>query len=445
MSAITDFAAFVAAPRPISAATRETVRLHIIDTLGALLASSRTGEGQALLRFRSQAGASRDMAVNLMTLAALTRLSEIDDIHLASMTTPGSIVIPGALAIAAGVACDDRDRLVEAIVAGYEAMTRLGLALDGPAILYRGIWTTYFAAPFGIAAVASRLLRLDAAQTANALALALTYTAPGVGHHNAPTTSRWLAAGHAARNGLAAAQAAQAGFTADTNMLDGAFLPGVYAITPKAAALTEGLGTRETLAEVSFKPWCAARQTMAATQALKEIMAGGVRAEEITAVKVAVLPPHRKMIDHGVTPGDRASYLTSLPYNMAVAAVAPQLADALSPNADDVPAAVPNFISKISIEADESLLAGYPREWAAHVTVTTPSGSREKRVASVPGDPTQPFGEAEVTAKFLRFVALVIGQGEASTLLGALDQAPATVLELVERALSASAASSRPR
>ena len=32
--------------------------------------------------------------------------------------------------------------------------------------------------------------------------------APGVGHHNAATTSRWLAVGHAARNGLAAALAA---------------------------------------------------------------------------------------------------------------------------------------------------------------------------------------------------------------------------------------------
>jgi 2-methylcitrate dehydratase PrpD len=100
---------------------------------------------------------------------------------------------------------------------------------------------------------------------------------------------------------------------------------------------------------------------------------------------------------------------------------------------------------QISIEADESLFAGYPREWAAHVTVTTSSGSRERRVASVPGDPTQPFGEADVTAKFRRFVAPVIGESEASALLGAVDQAPAKVQDQVEWALSASAASSRPR
>ena len=54
------------------------------------------------------------------------------------------------------------------------AMTRLGRVISGPDVLYRGIWPTYFSAPFGIAAVAARLLQLDANQTAHALALALT-------------------------------------------------------------------------------------------------------------------------------------------------------------------------------------------------------------------------------------------------------------------------------
>ena len=53
------------------------------------------------------------------------------------------------------------DDLAAAIVAGYEAMIRLGAAIDGPSVLYRGIWPTYFAAPFGAAAVAARLFRLD--------------------------------------------------------------------------------------------------------------------------------------------------------------------------------------------------------------------------------------------------------------------------------------------
>ena len=80
-------------------------------------------------------------------------------------------------------------------------MVRLGAAIGGPSVLYRGIWPTYVAAPFGVAAVAARLNELDAAQAAHALALALTLAAPGVGHHNAATTSRWFAIGKPRRTG----------------------------------------------------------------------------------------------------------------------------------------------------------------------------------------------------------------------------------------------------
>src|SRR5262245_61191838 len=215
---------------------------------------------------------SGSLALDLATRCALARLSEIDDIHLASMTTPGAIVIPGALTLAAALPEAKAADVIAAILAGYEAMTRLGRAIDGPTVLYRGIWPTYFAAPFGVAAVAARLLKLDEKQAASALALALTFAAPGVGHHNAATTSRWFAAGNAARNGLNAALAAQQGFTSDLRLVEGNFLSGIYGVTPDLAAFTDGLDERLALTEVSYKPWCAARQTMAATQALKDIV-----------------------------------------------------------------------------------------------------------------------------------------------------------------------------
>src|SRR5580704_8138146 len=183
----------------LPAATQAVARLHVIDAVGAWVAGAHTAEGRALIAFR---GPVPDLA----TACALARLSEIDNIHLASGTTPGGVVIPAALVIAATRGVTDTAAICEAIVAGTEAMVRLGTAIGGPAILYRGIWPTYFAAPFGVAAVAARLWDLDAAQTANALALALALSSAGVGHHNAATTARWFALGNAPRNGLAAAQ-----------------------------------------------------------------------------------------------------------------------------------------------------------------------------------------------------------------------------------------------
>jgi 2-methylcitrate dehydratase PrpD len=420
MTAIESFGTFLAELRAvhIPRAVADKLRLHVADVIGAWIGGRQTAEGRALTAFRAKArseGHGAPVADDVAANCALARLSEVDDIHLASMTTPGAIVVPGALTLARASPEADPGDLMAAIVGGYEAMIRLGRAIDGPSALYRGIWPTYFAAPFGLAAVAARMMRLDARQTSHALALALTFAAPGVGHHNAPTTSRWLAAGNAARNGLSAARAAQAGFTSDLDLLDGAFLASVYGLTPNGTALTDGLGTTWLLNQVSLKPWCAARQTMAATQALREILADGVAAADISEVRAAVLPPHRRMIDHGVAPGDRASHLTSLQYQMAVAALAPHAALDVAQSPDAVAPALHAFMQRVTVTADDALLAGYPALWAARIAVVTPAGTRERAVTHVPGDPSRPLDRRQLADKFHAMVAPALGRerGEA--------------------------------
>jgi len=314
-------------------------------------------------------------------------------------------------------------------------MVRLGAAIDGPSVLYRGIWPTYFAAPFGVAAVASRLLKLDALQCANALATALIMASPGTGHHAAPTTARWLAIGHAASRGLAAALSAQAGFTSDLKLAEGDFLKGIYGFELRTEILAQGLG-EPAIDRTSFKPWCAARQTMAATQALREVIAGGVSSESITAVEAAVLPPHLRMIDHGVTLGDRFSYLTSVQYQMAVAGVAPDEAFRLSGPSEGAAAAIAGFMGRIAVRGDESLRgAGYPDAWPSRVVVATSSGRREHTVTHVPGDPARPVGETDVKQKFRRVTAPVLASEQADAMfarsLSALDRPSALVQELL--------------
>jgi 2-methylcitrate dehydratase PrpD len=446
MSALERLAGAIAGCEARSESVREAIEMHLVDTVGAWTASTWTAEGLALLQFRAAMRASGqagdDPALDLATRCALTRLSEIDDIHLASMVTPSAVIIPGALTLAQTMPAAMADDVMGAILAGIEAMTRLGRAIDGPTILYRGVWPTYFAAPFGIAAAAARLFKLDEQATANALALALTLAAPGVGHHNAATTARWFALGHAARNGLVAALAARQGFTSDCSLVEGQFLPAVYGVTPDLAALTDGLGERVALTEVSFKPWCAARQTMAATQALKEIIEGGIAPASMGEITVSVLPPHLKMIDHGVVVGDRASHLTSVQYCMAVAALAPEQAFDLQQAPLQLPPAVRTFMAKIKVEADDGLLADYPRSWPARVRVAAAgSAQHERMVTHVPGDPARAFDRARVHEKFLGFVAPALGPEEAERMLARCRAAPAAgefapLLDAIEQTCS---------
>src|ERR1700733_3375306 len=136
--------AFAAEARVSPPELREKLALHMVDTVGAWIASRRTTEGAALLAWRRtlREGIPRETVASLRldvaTHCALARLSEIDDIHLASTTTPGAIVVPAALP------GDDPDALAGAILAGYEVIIRIGEAIDGAASLQRGIWPTYF-------------------------------------------------------------------------------------------------------------------------------------------------------------------------------------------------------------------------------------------------------------------------------------------------------------
>src|SRR5262249_19563343 len=147
MTALEQLGRHIAGSKCLSPAARELVELHLVDTVGALIASTRTVEGASLLRFRA---AMRERgqgawALDLATRCALARLSEIDDIHLPSMMTPGAIVIPGALTLAGALPTVAADDVIAAILAGTEAMTRLGRALDRPALPHPGLWPAHFA------------------------------------------------------------------------------------------------------------------------------------------------------------------------------------------------------------------------------------------------------------------------------------------------------------
>jgi 2-methylcitrate dehydratase PrpD len=419
---------------------QDLLALHVIDTVAAWVAAAPTAEARQLRKFRAVAHlAAPDPAQNILINCASVRLSEVDDIHIGAMITPGSIVVPAALSIAASLPAVDIIALREAIVAGYDAMVRFGLAVDGPKILYRGIWPSYFAAGFGVAAVAARLLNLTEQQAAHALALALTMTPPGVGMPHGATTARWLGAGASARNGLLAARAAQAGFTSDLGLLDGKYLTGIFDVTPDVAALTKNLGEHFLLRDVSFKPWCAARQTMAPTQAFREIVAQGVDVASITAVEVSSPPSFVRMIDHGIGDGDRMNRMTSVQYQLAIAVLDPAAAYDISHSGTVAPA-VSALMSKIKVVADESLTAGFPAVWPASVRVRAGDAVKERKLAKVPGDPGRPFGESDIRAKFHAMADRAIGADKVDHLIAATRRmldggaTPAQLLSETEQA-----------
>jgi 2-methylcitrate dehydratase PrpD len=120
MSSLEQLGAFVAGYRP-DADALGSVRLHAADVVGAWIAATATAEGKALLSFQSAGATLHD---RIAIHCGLARLSEVDDIHLGAMITPGAIVVPSALILAACLPDADVADVPAAIVAGYEATVR---------------------------------------------------------------------------------------------------------------------------------------------------------------------------------------------------------------------------------------------------------------------------------------------------------------------------------
>jgi 2-methylcitrate dehydratase PrpD len=156
----------------------------------------------------------------ILASSAAARSTEMDDIHLASCTTPGSVVVPTALALASAGDLVSPRTFLSAIATGYELLIRLGLAIDGPAVLSKQVWPTLFAASLGSAATAARTYGLSIAETAGAFATALAFSTGTAIRPPSPTTSRWLTLGAATWNGVLAVRAARAGMLGNRDLLE---------------------------------------------------------------------------------------------------------------------------------------------------------------------------------------------------------------------------------
>jgi 2-methylcitrate dehydratase PrpD len=398
VSVIDELASFVtgAEASGLPEAQRERLALHLTDTVVAALAGARIPEGKALQNF----GNARALADRIGRRAASIRLTEIDDIHLPSCTTPSAGIVPVALALAASEQNFDAEDVASAIWAGTEITTRIGVAAGGPQILYRGIWPTYLAAPVGAAAAAARLFGLDEARTSHALSLAFMLMAGGVGRIHGAPSGRWFLYANAVAAGVAAAEAARADYRGDPQLLDKNWVADTHGIALDRARLTDGLGNGSVYAALSIKPFCSAKQAIAAVEAFRAIVhEENVRYEAISEIRVRVPPAYAGMIATRAEPGARQSTLVSVAYQIALAALAPERlydVDRSTPSAD---IDVMQFAAKVEVTPETALENFYPQHWPAEVEVEAGGKAFKRRVVAAAGDPEQPLGRAGIDEK----------------------------------------------
>jgi 2-methylcitrate dehydratase PrpD len=343
-----------------ASAPPDIIDLHIRDTVAALLVGIRTREGRALAQLYGR----RAELAERVAAAAIARLSECDDIHLASCVTPGSVVIPVALAFAGTRGIDDVNR---AIAAGYSAGLSLGLGIGGTNALAAGVWPSLVATPLMAAVTVSRLSGGDPDRLAHAMALSLAGAGGRLGRPTGSRTGRWFVFAEAVAKGIRAAEAAGQGFQGDLTLLSKSWLQAQAGHEAVDMNLFASPSPVPSISDVGFKPFPIARQGANAVAAFQRVLSRGLDPRRIDAVEVFVPAMNVALLSRTVADDDRLSRLSSMGFQLACAAFAPELLY----ETERLPSAsFLDFAHRVNVAPAGDLETHLPDHWPARVVVT---------------------------------------------------------------------------
>jgi 2-methylcitrate dehydratase PrpD len=385
-------------------------------TLFAEALAEELDHGKARL-VPSGRGATTRAAALINGIAAHT--IEFDDIFRDGIYHPGAPVIAAALALAESKGAGG-ERLVRAIIAGYEISTRLAQAVNPSH--YRYWHTTGTIGSFGSAAAAAALLKLGPRETLHALANAGTLAAGLQQAFRADAMSKPLHAGHAAERGLLTALAAARGVTGAPDILEGAAGFGAaMSDAPEWDAACAGLGTRWNILSMTQKNHAACGHAHAAIDACLALRAEhGLTPEKIRAVTVGT---YRQAVEITGNAEPRTVFEAkfSLPYCVAAAIALGRVRTEAFADEAMRDRELRALAARVRLAVDPSHDAAFPGRRAATVTIETTAGERLVREALTrKGDPDSPLSDAELNDKYDELVTPIIGAEAAKTLLANL-------------------------
>src|SRR3984885_10361995 len=324
--------------------------------------------------------------------AASANVLEYDDTHLPTVMHPAAPVAPGLFALAEAKGASGAE-LLHAFILGVEVSCRVGNAVM-PHHYRRGAHITATCGIFGAAAAAGRLLGLDPVWMNWALGHAATQSAGLV--ESLGSMSKSIGVGNAARNGLAGALFAEAGFTAAERAIEGKYgFAAVASDTADLSKITEGLGERWEILANAYKPYPCGVVLFPVIDACLELRKRlTLPVGRISRVVVRGHPLLRERTDRPDV-ADGRSAKVSLQHSVAIALLQGAAGLAQFTDAAVGDPAVQALRDKVTAEDEASI----PVE-AAIVTVRLADGSSiGEHVRDGRGTPGRPMSDIELDVK----------------------------------------------
>lgn len=394
----------------VPAAVVAHAKLLTLDTLGAALAGVPTAEGQAAIRAaRTLApvdGPSTVWGTALRTTRAAAALvngiaahaQELDD--FGGCDHSGAVVVPAALAASEGRGVSG-DRLLEAIIVGYDVALRVMEAAGG----YRrhngrGWHSTGTCGSFGAAAAAAKVLNLDARHTTWAIGIAGSFTGGTWAFLADGAMSKRYHPGRAAETGVVAAVLAQEGFTGPAQVFEaewGGFLPTYASGDAEPHRLTERLGAEFKIMRSGVKPYACCRGAHSTLDAVLDLRRRhAVTPDQVAAVTIRCTAADMQMLGDR-DPRTRLAAQMSLPYSVAAALVTGRASLTEYEEARLTDPATRALMGRVEMRVDAALGEGAE----PYVTITTrDGGSHAGHVDVGRGAPENPLPASEVIGKY---------------------------------------------
>jgi 2-methylcitrate dehydratase len=402
------------------------VKRKLIDTVGCIF-SAFDAEPCRIARAVARRAIGNPPARILGTLEPTTpehaafangvmlRFLDYNDSYLGTSSCHPSDVWPAVLAVADAAHANGKTVITAAVLA-YEACCNL------PDVMPREQgWDNVLYDTIGSALGAAKVLKLDTAEMAHALALAIV---PNVALEQTRlgelTMWKGCAGANAARNGVFAALLAQAGVTAPRDVVDGKWGLSNLLGHNVAPAPLGGRGGPFRIARTHIKYYPGVVHAQSAIGAALELSTQ-VRPADIGTITIDMHWPAQRYVDRHSPlwhPNTSETADHSIPYLVAVA-LADGRIDATSCGEERIhDPALAELMTKMTVRENPEYTAAYPQRWQCRIEIVTKSGVRKSAyIEYFKGHVGAPLTDAEVESKFHALTAKFLAPDCASAII----------------------------
>lgn len=416
----------------------EASKLHILDTLGCMIAGSRERAPEIVNSYVESLGSRGECSViptSQKTSAPYAALAngvsghvlDYDDYDWSSMAHPSITVLPAVLALGEQLNAGGKECLV-AYLAGVEVIAKMGVGIN-PDHYDKGWHSTGTLGPLGAAAASSKLLKLDIKRSRRALGIAASLSSGLRG--NFGTMTKPFHAGHASRCGVEAALLASRGFSANESILESELgFCNLYTSNGSfdLEAITSHLGNPFSISSpgIGIKPYPSCAATHSSLDAILSLVQElDIRPDDVQSVECGIFYLYPSMLIHSL-PKTGLEGKFSLEFCMALAIKQGKISlnhfrDSVvgDPQIRELTGKVNKYVTKEVGERGTR----YP---GAIVTVKTRSGKTHvRKIGKRKGSPENPLEPGEIINKFRDAAGLVLPSNQVNAIVAAtmsLDQ-----------------------